>query len=180
MGFLQQIKNEAKKEREVPYMYRKYDIFEFYNAIGSGAGNPLSRIRNALGLALNEHMDRLPKYVICFLDEKLIQLVETKFDAELLIDWIFKEYYRSIAIRKDDLDDKAVDPCAPRFVMVKGIARSKLIDTHRVYKSRRHIFNKVLNQKSSKFSKRGKTTSGFLTQQRKSHCSMILKSTHQS
>ena len=109
MYHLQELKNQAQKDRDVPYIYTQFDICNYLNAIGNGTGNPLSRMRNSVALALND-LDKLPKYIVVPFDERFISLIENKFDAQLIINWLMRKYSKMPAGRKAKLLIKAIDP----------------------------------------------------------------------
>ena len=83
---LQNLCSEATTDAEMPYLYAKYDLISFFQAIGDRlhkqGGNPLTRLRNSLAEGLNRY-NHLPKFLIIIFDFELLKLAEGKNDLNV-------------------------------------------------------------------------------------------------
>ena len=108
--FLQDWKREAKSNREVPYIYKYFDVSAFYPPLAyKEEKNPIGRLRNVLVEALNEKY-KLPKYVVILQDKEILTTFDAKSGCKKIIRWLYRECYRALETQKDQLLEKSYDP----------------------------------------------------------------------
>ena len=150
--FLQQLKEEARSDREVPSVYSKFDVYTYGSDLISEIRNPLTRLHNNLIKALDERV-KLPKIVVVWLDLELMNVQQTDEDVHKLVKWILTEFTRAMEGSKDALPDKAYDPQYPQSLFMKALPKYVKANQAGIIKARRRKFNRVLERCAAKFSR---------------------------
>ena len=105
------IRNEAiTTKQEIPYLYRYYDVFAYYQCSGLLVANEgLLQMANALTEAINKR-NRLPQMIVIFMDKDVLEslgksyIEENTYDAAMkLVTWYAKFVEQTINTQKEDL-----------------------------------------------------------------------------
>ena len=114
-------------DRKNPLFVRQKFNIGFYanKSRESNIRSSIARIKNQFVKAMNEH-DKFPKFIIVVLDDDLIQ--QTKYTDQdtigsvikPLIEWLFREVSKLLAIRKDQLPKKAIKLNYPKIFWVEA------------------------------------------------------------
>ena len=140
LSVLQELKNEAKEESQVPHLYKEYDVFSFFPAIGDRlhkmGGNPMLRLMNAFTEAINK-FDKLPRFIVILFDQELIKHADSKADMIVIISSLNKESNKMIDSCKAKLLSKAKSKENPTLVYIKMLPKQLELDPYGKFKNKK-------------------------------------------
>ena len=84
--FLQQMKNETQMQKEVPYLYRFFDVYSYFpSLLAVEDQNHLSTLRESFKEAMNARV-KLPKYILLFFGHHWMKHLGSVQDASRMLD----------------------------------------------------------------------------------------------
>ena len=139
--------------REVPFLYRMFNIFYFSSSKLSNGRNVLLRVINAFTEGLNRRQ-HLPKYIIILLDKDILSMLDldvaglTK-QLERCIAWLAKQMTKLIEARKEKLYKmkQGAVPSSDEFPTLIWVELfDKPYTRNRFIQENRNKFNKGINE----------------------------------
>ena len=142
------------KKKELPYLYKTYNLECYYMNPLSDVNPSIVRIYNAMVKALNMH-EHLPKYIIITPNKDIVEDIRNlHFDCGLgdsieeNINWLLKNVAKALLARRNDLKRKRIGSAPlelPRVFWVKMMARPHTtnMELAKTWKLRKK-FNEIL------------------------------------